>query len=1320
MKKLSFFLALCTNLAAMEIQKEQAKKELPILKIVESQDYEQALNELKNHIIEYLDAKPDVVKTALFILSEALDGSIDPSAKEIKKKLADVLQQPEKWVEINSGTPSIPLEELRSHFTEIQDTVTHLFKENNNYLIGVFREQFDKVYDCYLSFNKELAHTPQEFQEILKPKAGLCLEGEDKPEFFLIRQEDVLTLANLDKNMMRLSMLPAGQNHHTSKSRSGRVYFKCTDGKDIPNPEYEAAVYCLYSLLFPEIQVISPSCGFVCTGVGPKSETFYFQANTAIEGETLAWYLEKGTIEEINLESFSALVVGSFLINPHDWKPQNFIVRRDGRIVGIDNDGAFGPSIIQLGTGAHMTGIKNVLLLISKLMNKHIHEGVVKAIRKWKPLEIIDTWLHFLQKKQSVYEAIRKYAYPKNFDPEKAQEGLPQPNTPPALLIEFQPSCVHHLYSSCQKILSLIKPEVTNQQLFIKMQELVSDYYTAMLKNNYGNIGKAYLCLSEKSPSLEEAMDLNKRVHNGRKVFEVLSKENGWMKSAARVNDLLDTFKKLRAEHKNHEEKIEQDSEVEKKWKTILDKIFPLPPAEGKECIVSWGNRAKRYLAQNYCEQLWDSAGNFKPKNCRLNAKKCTIQSCQHIPWGRCEVSWIEIDGTKIWFKRFPKMAGFEKAVSNLMKFLLEYGLLYNELVWVNDACYLVSLDVEGENLQKIFDTTPEDTNPECLNNLDPKEISELILTMIMLAPEDGKPDNFQVQKVKEKFKLVCIDNENSFFPAYIKERDLQRKETGNLIRGIKSIIFCLDQMNDVVHEEVRTKFLTIEPFTTLTRWLRNCEGYHNVLTHRYTREMIQQCDKNECYVGVPFAPGMLTRIYKKYCLLREKLLENPKVTHIDLLLELYPGLQVYKSAFPRKKTVYGRFELVDGPLYNKQRNGVYYSQAKDFLESQNIVFETLTDAIKAHNELNPTHALEELAALQKTDSRRQNDFDKMDTLAKEEWLHSTNFLEKTESEQENLFDRTAFNNTAWADKFILKNAYSFKPDYFKNLKLSNVTKIDLTGCKNLTDESIPKLEECIMLEKLNLSKIHGLTKLLRKKTLFGTYALKLPNLIELKLNDNKEMQDVALDTPQLTRIFAKDCTKLVTLKTSSAVLKLLDLENCCSISNPEFEIILAASPLLSTVNLTGCSLIKYPTIREADLQFPVQILTGLSASISNCIKNAFDKRGSAAILELSHDPKIKSKEFRELCEKLKNGALASYIKELHLGDNDIDDEGIKSLADLLRSNTNLQNLHLGNTPCTVEGIVKLHEALLSNTTLKNIEYNTAAKKKINDQSLWQ
>ncbi len=1157
--------------------------ELVQVKII---DYKKAIAELGQNIVNDLDAEPDVVRTVFYLVSEVLEHGECPKEIVITlKEMLEKLKQPHELVNQSHLGDELRIEDKA--FTMIHERIAWFdtqLSECQETFSRPLKDWLGKLIELYKKFVLNLVKTndlPNEERlevrrELLAQKVNVCLDAFGDPKFFLIPQSWARQLGNVKEDGTRLKERASNQTHDTYKSKSGKVFFKSARALSPSKPEYELAVYSFFSILFPHIRVITPSCFLACNNVliNGEKQTFYFQATTTIDGITLGkimkavreedidegfrQFFDNGLYKNLNFESFSALVLGGFVINPSDWKPENLIVQKNGTIVGIDNDEAFVYPLIQMLTGVskdfHYVAKKNILCFMKEFMSEPIHPRIAKRLQEIEPQAIIREWLTFLQQKERVYEKLKKYA----FSPDPLYE-------PPLLSIKFAPDIIKRMVIALSELKShAAAGQMTHQKIFYKMHEFVMRYYQAIAHvnpkahNAYAEINAA----SEKD-SLEHILNLTTRTQDGRKTFKVLRTENHTIADYENksqgidvaLSDLNEAILSHKGQTKLHEavsnalkegpialacleelQKLGTDFEAQDKeentaldiafgasrehsaedeaaqqnrtyaaqklinwnagkkikmhraldffahyqdlgptvlklestnaefaWRRLLQEVFSEQKVDGKECRITCFNK-KRYVSEKFCNQLWDKDNKFKPKNRCVNLKKCTVANCKHLTFGRREVSYIEIGNKKMWFKRFPNVPGFEHAVSRLIQNLIGNGSTFNELVFINNEFYMVSFGIEGDNLQELFNR-PEnkDKNPECLDRLDPQATSALIVTTMLVAPEDGKPDNIQVDNTHQTPRLVCIDNENSFFPAGVKD-----KETNVPFRAIKSIVFCLNQMKEKVHPTVLARFLEMEPAAVLTKWLQEIEGYHNVClsmkldeeTGKVDEKIHKLCKDQNCYIGVPFAPGMLNRVYDKFVKLRDQLQENPNITHIDLLIKLYPPLEKYKTYLNVPLTVYNRFKEVDLPLFNLVK-GVPESRyaTKEVLEALTIPYQDLDESVRNDSCFNPSQGIKEIEQIRKTLQNLQlgekgEDFAKLEDGQKEKYLETTDFSRMKDgkmiiplSAQETLFKLDAFKRTPW-DRLTIKTAEGLTVPLLTALNLAHVTRISLSGCK--------------------------------------------------------------------------------------------------------------------------------------------------------------------------------------------------------------------------------------------------------------------------------
>ena len=144
--------------------------------------------------------------------------------------------------------------------------------------------------------------------------------------------------------------------------------------------------------------------------------------------------------------------------------------------------------------------------------------------------------------------------------------------------------------------------------------------------------------------------------------------------------------------------------------------------------------------------------------------------------------------------KENPELPGMEYAVGTLRRQLIGHGAPYTELFKCQTAqgeVYPLQLakTVPGENFHTLLRLAESGDKgaQEKLAALDIPALWEMILTAMLINPEDDKPDNYIVMPVTTpdglRYRLVCVDNDHAFVepllakgPAGGQNRKLQVK----------------------------------------------------------------------------------------------------------------------------------------------------------------------------------------------------------------------------------------------------------------------------------------------------------------------------------------------------------------------------------------------------------------------------------------------------------------------------------------------------------------------------------------------------------------
>ncbi len=209
----------------------------------------------------------------------------------------------------------------------------------------------------------------------------------------------------------------------------------------------------------------------------------------------------------------------------------------------------------------------------------------------------------------------------------------------------------------------------------------------------------------------------------------------------------------------------------------------------------------------------------------------------------------------------------------------------------------LASRSIEGNNLREVLDHFPHQ-----LQYLEPESVSEAIILALLISPEDGRADNYILQRVmidnKMQYRIVSIDNDHTFVQSLALDKEGQEKEETEGLQ-VKSILFCLDQMQLPVHARVRKRLLSINAYEMLDRWLKDLELEQKQINQLFDLNERKRLKEAGIYVDIEFKPSIVIDIYEKLLRIQAALGKYPRCTGLALLRHSIPKLSLrYITAF--------------------------------------------------------------------------------------------------------------------------------------------------------------------------------------------------------------------------------------------------------------------------------------------------------------------------------------------------------------------------------------------------------------------------------------
>ncbi|MBW8308768.1 MAG: SEL1-like repeat protein [Candidatus Paracaedibacteraceae bacterium] len=573
------------------------------------------------------------------------------------------------------------------------------------------------------------------------------------------------------------------------------------------------------------------------------------------------------------------------------------------------------------------------------------------------------------------------------------------------------------------------------------------------------------------------------------------------------------------------------------------------------------------------------------------------------------DLGLIEVGNQGWFFKRYPA-SGMEAAVNLLTRFLFPEIGFYTTLANINDEPYLISL-ARGRD-----PTYPRNTKdpfqayrtnnlaevlkryPKKLNYLDSYYLSQSILMAMLINPEDGKPNNYIIEpssRDPKRYRLISIDNDQAFAPELT-----QVGPSINPQVRVKSILFCLDQMQEKIDPKVIQKILAIDPYPVLISWLKELNQIHTSYQSLFSEPQRKSFAERNSYIEIPFQKNDARLIAQKLIKMQLLLKDNPNLTHLGLLKEVSPlAYHHYRRAFKehKNKSVQERFEALDGPCYGRPSQASFFSfkasQSRDvhttltssgeLLRAKGIPVGKERAKVRALGETyDPMMVLQELQA----DQQRYNKQELM-TLVQQQSSNTTAILRLLEQEviediDLNLQDYLPQQQHQIIDKIrdlqdnrkasliekdamlpplslTLKYAWSLTKTSFN---FETLKRLNIQGCQSITEDFVITLSrKALRLSYLNMSDIASL-KSLKNKALLASNALFFPILKYLILNKNGNLQSIHIQAPLLEELQAANGVSLTEFKLygSFSNIKRININGHC-LSFLQLESLLKALP---------------------------------------------------------------------------------------------------------------------------------------------------------------
>ncbi len=607
--------------------------------------------------------------------------------------------------------------------------------------------------------------------------------------------------------------------------------------------------------------------------------------------------------------------------------------------------------------------------------------------------------------------------------------------------------------------------------------------------------------------------------------------------------------------------------------------------------------------------------------------------------YGRRIVKAVKHNQANWHIKENPEMPGIEMAVGVFSRLLFGEHTAPNEVFSFFDAkdvAYpvLISQTVPGENLQTALNQPKKAQVNAVLRQLHPQYTCEQILLAMLVHPEDGKPDNYQLLPVittrpdgqsVTRYRIVGIDNDHAFVKPVMMEK-------GHRTLQVKCVLFCLDTMRRPVHPAVRQRLLHLNPVAFLESWLEQLMAYHErsmslfdkKARHRLFKVKVdlkqlarkvalrEVRERLPVVVTVPFRDGAITEMWDRLVRLQQALHDNPMITHLQLLKEITPSLGVvYEEAFEvheESEEVAARFHEVANTHYSTAIAGRYATlttsrqalQAAGFSDKEQKAL--LEDGDKGVS-FTPRHALMQL-------SQGVEQKAKLASYVSALADGNTSVFQAILSEQvkEDVVNRLDFRQMMVAgskqadeakQKAILKLIVNEQIGFhtltirhcaaltdetlaalLKNApELSRLTLIDCPQVSDKLGKTIEKYTSHLTTLTLRqLPKLEGLGNrvvagLVNRVVSYDP--INLPHLRRVNVSDNLQLSALAIQSRALTLATIKHSPVLTELTLFCEGLKALDVSECAQLSDNGLHKALQFYQVLPRLNVDNCPAIR-------------------------------------------------------------------------------------------------------------------------------------------------
>jgi hypothetical protein len=450
------------------------------------------------------------------------------------------------------------------------------------------------------------------------------------------------------------------------------------------------------------------------------------------------------------------------------------------------------------------------------------------------------------------------------------------------------------------------------------------------------------------------------------------------------------------------------------------------------------------------------------------------------------------------------------------------YPVLISEAILQADT-------LAGNHFETALLAEGKTSSPLIQAKLDPFHFTQWFLLSLLIHPEDGTPHNFVITQIPSgQYRLIGIDNDHHFVRPFFSgwlssdnafidictenKLSIPTDPNARQLLQVKTILYCLDQMQAPLDPQAVTDFLALDFATLLTTWLEDLvqwDQHHRKLLGEAQNHYLEgHCDRFS-YIRPIFGSQTMPRLYQTSERLRRFLLEKDQSssTHLDCLRRIHPligrrYLPLHENSFKNRSPI-GRFKYLTDELKKIRSHHLPSSlSGRDILGrmEEKLGEESLIEQIKHQTAHHPGKALkylrryiEEKKPLEQiiTDVRsgtispvkliRLFSTDISSPIHRAEILKAVQFTQITKREQSAIFKSLSRENYEILD---ISEVRGLSQRDWKEILLEsvNLQRLSLKSCSGIRDGLLVNLAEgCMTLTELTLSNVSIQWHLLKK-----------------------------------------------------------------------------------------------------------------------------------------------------------------------------------------------------------------------------------------------